>query len=352
MQRRLLFSRRARDHSGVRRRSFVRDQRGEDGEPDQHEEREERAGAGQGDHRDRAGGALRAAATGRRRSAARRGPARSAVALARLGDVTLAYVADEDDGALHTFDVDHGVELAVTPLDGSPSQLLVLEDGRVAVALRDRNRVAIFEPNDRADAPLDRRCDAAVAVEPVALATSPDGASLFVTSGWGHALTALDTRELGAAFTVDLPREPRAVIVDDDGHRAFVAHLVGARMSAVSLDAREHPVHSIDLRIGGAAGCQGYALTKTSFTAPGSDVTGAGPVASSRRWSRWIRAIPGPRSATAARSSGPPRALWSASSTPPRSARSLARAAATPRPAGASASCLAARRWEKAAPCS
>src|SRR6187402_489118 len=76
------------------------------------------------------------------------------------------YVADEDDGAIHTFDVDHGAELAVTPLEGSPSQLLVLEDGRVAVALRDRNRVAILEPSDRADAPLDRRCDAAVAVEP------------------------------------------------------------------------------------------------------------------------------------------------------------------------------------------
>ena len=200
-----------------------------------------------------------------------------AVALARLGDVTLAYVADEDDSALHTFDVDHGVELAVTPLDGAPSQLLVLADGRVAVALRDRNRVAILEPNDRADAPLDRRCDAAVAVEPVALATSPDGATLFVTSGWGHALTALDTRELSAEFTVDLPREPRAVIVDDDGRRAFVAHIVGAQMSAVSLDAREHPVHSIDLRVDGARGCQGYALTKTSFTSPGSDVTGAGP---------------------------------------------------------------------------
>ena len=201
----------------------------------------------------------------------------STVALAQREGVTLAYVADEDDAAIHTFDVDHGVELAVTPLEGSPAQLLVLDDGRVAVALRDRNRVAILEPNERADAPLEPLCAAAVAVEPVALATSPDGARLFVTSGWGHALTALDAATLTAAFTVDLPREPRAVLVDDDGRRAFVAHVVGARMSAVDLEESAHPVHSIDLRIGTSSGCQGYALTKTSVAAAGPDAVGAGP---------------------------------------------------------------------------
>jgi hypothetical protein len=201
----------------------------------------------------------------------------STVALAQQGGVTLAYVADEDDAAIHTFDVDHGVELAVTPLDGAPAQLLVLEDGRVAVALRDRNRVAILEPDTRADAPLELRCAAVVAIEPVALATSPDGARVFVTSGWGHALTALDADSLTALFTVDLPREPRAVLVDDDGRRAFVAHVVGAHMSAVDLEERAHPVHLVDLRVGALSGCQGYALTKASFAAAGSDDASAGP---------------------------------------------------------------------------
>ncbi|MEP7124783.1 MAG: cytochrome C peroxidase [Byssovorax sp.] len=201
----------------------------------------------------------------------------SSVALAQHGGVTLAYVADEDDSALHTFDVDAGTELAVTPLDGAPAQLLVLDDGRVAVALRDRNRVAIFEPAARPDLPLEARCDATVAVEPIGLATSPDGARLFVTSGWGHALTALDPASLAPAFTVDLPREPRAVIVDDDGRRAFVAHVVGANMSAVSLDSSEHAVHAIDLRLGSLTGCQGYALAKTSVVAPAPDAATAGP---------------------------------------------------------------------------
>lgn len=214
----------------------------------------------------------------------------STIALATIDGVALAYVADEDDGALHTFEIDLGSELAVTPLDGAPSQLLVLDDGRVAVTLRDRNRVTILEPPTRPDLPLEPLCDAAVAVEPVGLATSPDGARLFVTSGWGHALTALDPGDLAAAYTVDLPREPRSVIVDDDGRRAFVAHVVGAKMSAVSLDSSAHEVHAIDLRVGALSGCQGYALTKTSLVAPGPDAVGAG---SGRIFAPMVQVDPG-----------------------------------------------------------
>src|SRR5262249_14854293 len=70
----------------------------------------------------------------------------SSVALARLGATTLAYVADEDDSVLHTINVDTRAELATTPLAGTPAQILILADGRVAVTLRDRNQVEILEP--------------------------------------------------------------------------------------------------------------------------------------------------------------------------------------------------------------
>src|SRR5262249_5393997 len=71
---------------------------------------------------------------------------------------------------------------------------------------------------------------------------------VFVTSGWGHALTALDGTDLHRKFQVDLPREPRSVLVSDDGAKAYVAHAVGSSMSVVDLRADAHAVSSIALK--------------------------------------------------------------------------------------------------------
>jgi mono/diheme cytochrome c family protein len=204
----------------------------------------------------------------------------STVALARLGADTVAYVADEDENALRAFDVDTGKELSVTALPGSPAQVLVLADGRVAVALRDQNAVEILEPTASREAPLEPRCQAPVAVEPVGLAATPDESKILVTSAWGRKLTALDAATLTPRFDVTVAREPRAVVVDDDGQRAFVAHVVGAKMSVVDLATDKHEVRELDLRVtdpqsarfirkgGGSVekqrgGCQGFALAKS-----------------------------------------------------------------------------------------
>jgi DNA-binding beta-propeller fold protein YncE/mono/diheme cytochrome c family protein len=212
--------------------------------------------------------------------AARVGLARqgSTVALARIEDRLVAYVADADTDAIRTFDVEAGVEKAVTPLGGSPSQVLVLADGRVAVALRDRNRVEIFEPAGGAEVPLEGRCSAPVAVEPVGLAATPDEGRIVVTSAWGRKLSTLDAGTLAAGFEVDLAREPRSVVIDDDGQRAFVAHVVGAKLSVVDLGEGKHEVRELDLRVKGPLqgksssklreGCQGFALAKSISTQP------------------------------------------------------------------------------------
>src|SRR4051794_24453894 len=61
------------------------------------------------------------------------------VALARSDQLRVAYVADEDSRALHAVDLDAGRMLGSTPLGAAPSSVVVLADGRVAVALRDDN---------------------------------------------------------------------------------------------------------------------------------------------------------------------------------------------------------------------
>src|SRR5262245_7851107 len=75
------------------------------------------------------------------------GPPRtsSTVALATHGARTLAYVADDGGRAVQTIDVDTRIQLASTPLEGTPSQLIMTADGRVVVALKDKARLAVLE---------------------------------------------------------------------------------------------------------------------------------------------------------------------------------------------------------------
>ena len=198
----------------------------------------------------------------------------SAVALARADDGRLlAYVADADEPTLHTVDVGAGAEIAVTPLEGAPEQVLVLADGRVAVTLRHEDKVQILEPKATAAEGLADRCSIPVAVEPIALAEMPTG-DVLVTSGWGAKLTQLRGKTMETVAQTDLPREPRAVVVSDDGQRAFVSHLVDAKMSVVelatgapkprelSLSTRRVAAQNLAAADDARRGCQGYALAK------------------------------------------------------------------------------------------
>lgn len=235
---------------------------------------------------------VKAKAVGCARVRPAEGPARiddvrvsGTVALARIGESTIAYVADEDDAMLHTVDVDTQRELSTTPLLGAPSQLLVAADGRVLVALRDKAAVQVLEPAASLNAPLESRCTVATAVEPLALAITPDDATLLVSSGWGQALGAYTMEDMKRSYQVHLPREPRAVVVSDDGKKAFVAHVVGAQMSVVDLAGADHRAHTLELTgrdeggfrrrgvlgslVGGGSeprvrrACQGFALAKS-----------------------------------------------------------------------------------------
>jgi len=186
---------------------------------------------------------------------ARRGPARvapldatgagSTIAVARFGDRTLAYVADEDDHDVHTVDVDSRRELATTPIAGTPSQLLVTKDGRLVVLVRDQARAVVLEPAPAAEAPLDSLCAVDTPDEPVSLAMTPDEKTLLVSTGWGHSLTGYDAATLGRTFDRSLPREPRGVMVSTDGSQAFVTHAVGGQMSVVDLTTDLHAVSAV-----------------------------------------------------------------------------------------------------------
>ncbi|WP_394836591.1 hypothetical protein LVJ94_06750 [Pendulispora rubella] len=175
-----------------------------------------------------------------------RGRQGAQVVLATAGSNRLAYVADEDDGSIHVIDVGSMLERTTFDAGGTPGQMMMLADGRLVVTLRDKAQVRVFEPSEGGT--MVERCAVDTATEPVGLAMSPDDATVVVTSGWGHALTALDGGDLHRKYQVELPREPRSVIVSDDGAKAYVAHAVGSAMSVVDLRADPHAVTSIGLK--------------------------------------------------------------------------------------------------------
>jgi DNA-binding beta-propeller fold protein YncE/mono/diheme cytochrome c family protein len=171
----------------------------------------------------------------------------STLALARVSGKRVAYVADEDAKAILTVDLETKAELAQTQLGGAPGQVYVTSDGRVLVTLRDRAELVVLSAS-RADAPLAKACSVTTPVEPLAIATTPDEGAVLVTSGWGRKLAAFDGETLSPRFETALPREPRSVVVSDDGKTAFVSHAVGSIVSVVDLSSAAHEAKSISMR--------------------------------------------------------------------------------------------------------
>ena len=201
----------------------------------------------------------------------------SSIALVDDGARRLVYVADEEGRALHTVDADALAEIAVTELPGSPAQVLPLADGRVLVTLRDTNRLLALEPGARPEEPLRTRCARATYTEPFGIAVSPDGARVAVTAGMDHRLMILDAPALGVERSVDLPAEPRGVLVSADGAAAYVAHLTGGVVSVVPLAHPDEP--AIYVR-------PGLRPRRASPARPRSSPRGRGSRSRSSRWAK------------------------------------------------------------------
>lgn len=166
----------------------------------------------------------------------------SQVALARVGEHEVAYVADEDDALIHIVDTAGPTEIGTAPLPGRPGQLLVLADGRVVAAIRGGAEVVTLRIGADNVSQLVPEGSLPTALEPIGLATTPDGKTLLVTSGWGQSLSILDVATGHETARLHLPRDPRAVVTSADGTKAFVSHAVGSQVSVVDL---ADPGHSV-----------------------------------------------------------------------------------------------------------
>ncbi|MEM9193931.1 MAG: hypothetical protein AAGF12_32450 [Myxococcota bacterium] len=154
----------------------------------------------------------------------------STVALAVLQGRTVAFVADTDNESILTVDIEDGAVLQRTSADGRVSSLLLSDEGSLFATVADRHTVQRYESHGL-QAPLARTAETTVATEPLSLTLADS--SLFAVSGYGRALTELDTSVEGlpAKPSVTLPPEPRAAAALNG--KIYVTHAIGATVSVV-----------------------------------------------------------------------------------------------------------------------
>jgi mono/diheme cytochrome c family protein/DNA-binding beta-propeller fold protein YncE len=156
----------------------------------------------------------------------------SPVAIAKIGGKRVVLVADPDEDAIHTVDMESRTVLARTPLPGRPTQVLVLADGKLAVARRDAATVSILAAVD-AKEPLVQVATIATADEPIALAAT--ASNLFVVSGWGRSLERFWIYSGVRTAKYPLGREPRSVALSRDGNRAYVGFMAEGGVATIDL---------------------------------------------------------------------------------------------------------------------
>lgn len=160
----------------------------------------------------------------------------------------IVYVADEDNAAIHTLDADGPRELAVTLLPGKPAQLLPLQDGRLLVALNDKNNLIVLEQNPKPEDGLEIRCERPTYAQPWGLAISPKGDRIALSASWDQRVELLDSNTIDLKATLRVGAEPRALLWSEDGHTVYVSHLIGGVVSAFSPDRPEEKVQRIYVR--------------------------------------------------------------------------------------------------------
>lgn len=193
---------------------------------------------------------------------AARAVAREGGALVRAAGEAALWIADEDHRVLRKIPLPVPADAAglpaPIPLPGAPAQVLALAD-RVLVTIRSVPE-DLTKPNPATHPPgllLILKPDVEKGLVEVArvdlpadawgIAVSPDEATALVTSAWTHKVSAIDLATAKVRWTIDVPREPRAVVIRPDGRSAYVTHLVGAAVTRIDDLAGTPAIHAIEL---------------------------------------------------------------------------------------------------------
>jgi mono/diheme cytochrome c family protein len=167
------------------------------------------------------------------------------VALARAGGKDLALVSDDDGSAVRVIDLVAKKELSALPIR-KPAQILVLADGRAAVAADDA--LVVLEMHDDFGLAESARWTAPRAR---ALASALDESVVYVASDARLVQGfRLDGTEVMRGETREMPR---ALAVSDDNARVFVAHAAASEVLAIDAKTGTERTQSLDDTLLGVA---------------------------------------------------------------------------------------------------
>ncbi|MCE9669418.1 c-type cytochrome [Myxococcus stipitatus] len=166
--------------------------------------------------------------------------ASGSVALSR--DDAFLYVVDADTGVLAVVDTARAQKVGEVKVGQGPERVVVGPDDTVYVANRAERSVSVVRRGEWTEA-----ARVGVGVEPMGLAVSPKGDTLYVVNS-----TALDTTDHGTLMAVDtasltvrweLPvgEEPRGLALVDGGRRALVSLFKHSDMVTVDLSDSHQP---------------------------------------------------------------------------------------------------------------
>lgn len=174
-------------------------------------------------------------------SAARQG---GTITRTLTGDALL--VADEDHKNLRRIALPLAPETPIvsTELPGAPAAVLALSS-KVLVTIRDPGLLLVLqnEPSGK----FVETSRVSLPADAWGIAVNADATSAFVTSAWTHKVTKVDLASNKIVWSVDVPREPRGILVRENGE-VLVSHLVGPDVTVVREEAGNTVVSSMSVQ--------------------------------------------------------------------------------------------------------
>src|SRR5688572_15471636 len=141
-------------------------------------------------------------------------PSRSST-IALSDDGTRVLMVNPEDDSLSVFTTADNLRTGKVTTGDEPSNVVVAADGTAYVANRADATVVKLSRIDAATPQID--ATVAVGSEPIGLALSPTGARLFVAEFAESRVSVIDTGTMTVVGSITAPRNPRALLVTNDG---------------------------------------------------------------------------------------------------------------------------------------